>query len=100
SGSAIEAPRTRAIFSAGRMSTAATSCGRNPGWSLASAHLNHPLPLLLALAHSCASASDTAPLVLLTTRGAGGTCSCCRMSGGGTLVTSYGAHNAAHAVGT
>src|SRR5437660_1273328 len=37
---------------------------------------------------------------MLRAGGAGGTCSCCRMSGGGTLVTPYGRHSAAHAAGT
>src|SRR5438552_11259272 len=37
---------------------------------------------------------------MLRTGGAGGTCSCCRMSGGGTLVTPYGRHSAAQAGGT
>src|SRR5690348_4239505 len=37
---------------------------------------------------------------MLCTGGAGGTCSCCRMSGGGTFVTPYGRQSAAHAAGT
>lgn len=51
-----------------------------------------------ASAQARASASDTAPLVALTTDGGAGVESV--RFAGGTLFTPYGAHNAAHAAGT
>src|SRR5438876_6138592 len=82
------------------MTSGPLRCDRNAGWSLASAHFSQPLSQLLASAQCCATESGTAPLVMLCTGGAEGTRSCCRMSGGGTFVTPYGCHSAAHAAGT
>src|SRR6202042_1764702 len=66
-------------------------------WSWLCAHFHQPLSRLLASAHCCAVASDTAPSVMLRTAGAAGTRSSASSFDGGTTLTPRDDHNDAHA---
>ena len=66
-------------------------------WSWPCAHFHQPLSQLLASAQCCAVASDTAPLVMLVTLGARGTCSRVSSFDGGTSVTQYADQSFWHA---
>src|SRR5450631_1873319 len=76
----------------------APSLARRVGWSLASDHRYQTAPRLDACAQAVASMSVAAPFVAFVTTGGAGVESV-RFTGG-TLVTPYGAHRAAHAAGT
>src|SRR5450631_170578 len=74
------------------------SRGIKGDWSLASAQRYQMDPRVDAIIQLASCESDTAPLVAFVTTGGAGVESV-RFTGG-TLVTPYGAHSAAHAAGT